>query len=79
MVYGCWHSDWCRDGELGSNPLATLRRITQADFEQAQERGWPHVDSLTNSVPVMSTGHINERGEFVLDWDSLHGDAEKGA
>ncbi len=40
LIYGRWFSVLCVDGEIGTQPLSELTQITQAQFEEAQQRGF---------------------------------------
>jgi hypothetical protein len=77
--FGCWHSQWCPDGELGYQDARGLREITHAEFMEADENDWPEqLDSpLTQEGPVIAVGYVDDDGKAVMTWDSIHGDHEE--
>jgi hypothetical protein len=74
--FACWHSNACRDGEIGSNLASGLREITREQFIQAWDAGWPDLEDhpITQEGPVAAVGYFDEHGNPVKVWDSLHGD-----
>lgn len=80
--FGCWHSNACADGEIGSNVMDGLREITREQFIEAWDSGWPELaDSpITREGPVASVGYFDlETGQIIKAWDSLHGDYDNAA
>jgi hypothetical protein len=79
--FGCYHSNACADGELGTNPMSSLREITREQFIEAWDAGWPDLmDSpITQEGPVAAVGFIDADGNAVKVWDSLHGDYDSAA
>ncbi len=41
LVFGKWFSQFCRDGEWGTQVLNLCEQITEKDFELAKENDWP--------------------------------------
>ena len=74
--FACWHSDACRDGELGANPMSDLEPITFEQFKKAAEADWPYQPGpITRPGPVAWIGKIDpESGRITPTWDSLGGD-----
>lgn len=75
--FGCWHSVVCPEGELGSNPVFMLRRITKDEYEAAEEGGWPFDSKLTTDQPSVSI-HVVENGEWVEIYNSLEEGSKRG-
>ena len=77
MEFACWHSEACRDGEIGSNPMNMIVEISYEDFEIARGASWPYLTNLplTHLAPAAAVGYVDDStGKIVPVWDSLHGD-----
>lgn len=76
VEFGCWYSEACIDGELGSNPIAALVEIGYADFKRAAEHDWPFLadEGVTTREPVAAVGEFRKDGTIDWKWDSLSGD-----
>lgn len=72
--FGCWHSEACPDGEIGSNAVDGLRRISRDEFIRAWDEGWPQQEAAI-LAPVAGIYTIEPDGSVVKVWDSLGGDA----
>jgi hypothetical protein len=52
--FGCWHSAWCPDGEIGSQDARELVQVDYGDFVAAKRHHWP--DLAKAGVPVTREG-----------------------
>lgn len=79
--FACYHSNACSEGELGYNQSSSLREITREEFIEAWDAGWPELadSAITQEGPVAAVGYVDEHGQVVKVWDSLHGDYDDAA
>lgn len=73
MEFGCWHSEACVDGEIGSNPVDGLRQITQDTFLWAWDEGWPEQPPAL-AGPIAAVYSMDDDGGLTKVWDSQKGE-----
>jgi hypothetical protein len=73
IEFACWHSEVESRGEIGSNAVDGLRKITREQFLEAWDAGWPKLPPALNA-PAVSIYTMEEDGSIEKVWDSLRGD-----
>ena len=83
--FGCWHSEVCPTGELGSQHLSVCAPVSQGSYELAEKSGWPYLgNTVAGGSPLVMTfesvdemhSHLDQAHTAAQDALAVQGEFE---
>lgn len=73
LEWGCWHSEVCPHGEVGSQDIQICVGIPPQIFLAAREKDWPETDFITTPDPLARIYGDDGSGKLTEIWNSKDG------